>query len=124
MLKKSPDFMWLKETRILFISSPRDQNGKQIILCNYPDPDPRINASDWWIRIRMRIRILLFSSLAFKMQKKLSKKKEFSAYYSLKVLLHNFSKIKSQKEITLGDRRIRIWIQKHSDPTDPDPQDW
>ncbi len=27
-------------------------------------------------------------------------KKRFSAYYFLKVLLHNFSKIKSQKEVT------------------------
>ncbi len=45
------------------------------------------------------IRILLFSSLTFKMPKK---KKKNSAYYFLKVPtplhLHNFSKIKSQKE--------------------------
>jgi DNA-directed RNA polymerase subunit RPC12/RpoP len=34
----------------------------------YPDPDPRIHASEWWIRIR--IRILLFSSLTFKMPTK------------------------------------------------------
>ncbi len=32
------------------------------------DPDPRIHASDWWIR--MRIRILIFSLLAFKMPTK------------------------------------------------------
>jgi hypothetical protein len=32
------------------------------------DPDPRIHASDLWIHIRIRIgiRILLFSSLTFK----------------------------------------------------------
>ncbi len=30
------------------------------------DPDPRIHASDLWIRIRIRIRILQFSSLTFK----------------------------------------------------------
>jgi hypothetical protein len=33
-----------------------------------PDLDPRIHASDQWIR--MRIRILLFSSLTFKMPTK------------------------------------------------------
>jgi hypothetical protein len=32
--------------------------------------------------------------------KKLIKKKSFPAYYFLKVLLHHFSKIKSQKEVT------------------------
>jgi hypothetical protein len=57
------------------------------------DPDPRIHASDSWIRI------LLFSSLTFKMP---AKNKIFntifSAYYFLKLQLHHFSKIKSQKE--------------------------
>jgi hypothetical protein len=67
----------------------------------------------------------------------------FSADYILKVHLHNFSMVKSQKEVTkqwesrffllflLGDRRIRIRIQesqKYTDPTDPDsdpdPQHW
>jgi hypothetical protein len=32
--------------------------------------------------------------------KKLTLKKSFPAYYFLKVLLHHFSKIKSQKEVT------------------------
>jgi len=32
--------------------------------------------------------------------KKLIKQKSFPAYYLLKVLLHPFSKIKSQKEVT------------------------
>jgi hypothetical protein len=32
--------------------------------------------------------------------KKLISKKSFPAYYFLKVLLHHFSKIKSQKEVT------------------------
>jgi hypothetical protein len=32
--------------------------------------------------------------------KKLILKKSFPAYYILKVLLHHFSKIKSQKEVT------------------------
>ncbi len=59
--------------------------------------------------------------------------------YFLKVYLHTFSKIKSQKEVTkqlesrffllffLDDIRIRIRIQEaqtHMDPTDPDPQHW
>jgi hypothetical protein len=66
-----------------------------------------------WIRIRIlgsmlltngfgsgiRIRILLFSSLTFKMPaKKLIFNTFFSAYYFLKVHLHHFSKIKSPKE--------------------------
>ncbi len=64
-----------------------------------------------WIRIRILgsmlltngsgswIRILLFSSLTFKMPaKKLIFNTIFSAYYFLKVHLHHFSKIKSQKE--------------------------
>jgi hypothetical protein len=33
--------------------------------------------------------------------KKLIKKKSFPAYYFLKVHLHNFSKIKSQKKVTV-----------------------
>ncbi len=36
------------------------------------DPDPRIHASDKWIRIRMRIWILLFASLTFKTPKKIN----------------------------------------------------
>ncbi len=58
-----------------------------------PDPDPRIHASDQWIRI------LLFSSLTSKMPaKNLFFNKIFSAYYFLKLNLYHFSKIKSQKE--------------------------
>ncbi len=64
-----------------------------------------------------------------------TKIKSFSACYFLKVHLHNFLKIKSQKEVTkryesrffllslLTDRRNRIRIQKaqkHTSPTDPD----
>ncbi len=52
------------------------------------DPDP----GSW-------IRILLFLSLTFQdASKKLIFNTIFSAYYFLKVHLHNFSKIKSQKE--------------------------
>jgi hypothetical protein len=58
------------------------------------DPNPRIHASDKWIRI------LLFSSLTFKRPTRTNFKKSFSAYYFMKVHLHHFSKIKSQKEVT------------------------
>ncbi len=65
-----------------------------------------------WIRIRIRgsmplnngsgsgswIRILLFSSLTKVPAKKLFFNTIFSAYYFLKLHLHHFSKIKSQKE--------------------------
>ncbi len=62
-------------------------------------------------------RILLFSSLTFKMSTK------YYFYYFLKVHLHDFSKIKSHKEVTkqkesrffllflLDDRRIRSRIR-------------
>jgi hypothetical protein len=85
------------------------------------DPEPRIHASDLWIRIR----ILLFSSLTFKTPTKNKLKKSFSAaYYFLKINLHHFSKIKSKKKSQisrmLNDRRIRIrihtsdeWIRIH-----------
>jgi hypothetical protein len=36
------------------------------------DPDPRIRASHYWIWILLRLRILLFSSLAFKTPQKTS----------------------------------------------------
>ncbi len=84
------------------------------------------------------MRILLFLSVTFKTPTK-------NAYSFLKVHLHHSSKIKSHKEVTkqlLVDGRIRIqsqiWIrirtnklrirmripgaQKHTDPTDPDPE--
>jgi hypothetical protein len=70
-----------------------------------------------------------------------------SAYYFLKVHLHHFAKIKMHKDvknsrnqgfltilldnrrtrISISDERIMIRIQeaqKHTDPTDPDPQHW
>ncbi len=46
------------------------------------------------MQIRMRIRILLFSSVTFKTSTK------FFAYYFLKVHLYHFSKLKSHKEVT------------------------
>ncbi len=66
------------------------------------DPDPPIHASDKWIRIRIRIRILDPDAATFVIDlqdanKKLIKKIFFPLYF-LKVHLHNFSKIKSQKE--------------------------
>ncbi len=77
------------------------------------DPDPAIFVID----LQHASKKLTFSTI-------------FSAYYFLKVHLHHFSKIKSQKD---DDRRIRIhtsdqWIririleaQKHVDPVDPAP---
>jgi hypothetical protein len=65
----------------------------------YPDPDldPRVHASDLWIRIR----ILLFSSLTFKIATKNNCFwRSLSAYNFFKVHLLHFSKIKSQKEVT------------------------
>ncbi len=58
-----------------------------------PDPDPRIHASDLWIRI------LLFSSLTFKMPTKTIFVKTFSCLLLFEgTFLHSFPKIKSQKE--------------------------
>jgi hypothetical protein len=51
--------------------------------------------------IRMRIRILLFSSVIFKTSKKIL---SFFAYYFLNVHLHHFSKIKSHKEVILNSK--------------------
>jgi hypothetical protein len=48
------------------------------------------------IFLRIRIRILVFSTVTFK----LTKKNYVFAYYFLKLLLHHFSKIKSHKEVT------------------------
>ncbi len=89
------------------------------------DPDPRIHASDYRIRIqiRMRIRILLFSLLTFKKPTKTNCFKKFFCMLlfegTVPVHFRHFSKIKSQKEVfflifLLNDRRIwirsRIWI--------------
>ncbi len=80
--------------------------------------------------------VLLFINDLLDANKKLIKKKSFTPCYFLKVHLHHFSKIKSQKSKTveikvfltifLIDRRIRIQeAQKHVDPdSDPDPQHW
>ncbi len=63
------------------------------------DPYPRIRASDKWIWIR--IWILLFSSLTFKMPTKNKFfLKSFSACYFLKLHVDYFSKLKRQKEVT------------------------
>jgi hypothetical protein len=118
-----------------------------------PDPDPRIHASDWWIRILDPDPAIFVIDLQDG-SKKLNFNTIFSAYYFLKVHLHHFSKIKSQKEsqkesrffllFLHDDGRIRsririhtsdwwIWIrireaQTHVDPVDPDlapdPEHW
>ncbi len=106
------------------------------------DPDPRIHASDYWIRIqiRMQIRILLFLSLTFKMpakkvegsftsfykgkkSKKSHKTVEIKVFFLLSLL--NDRSIRSRIRIHTSDLWIRIRIQeaqKHVDPVDPDPQ--
>jgi hypothetical protein len=69
--------------------------------CNFgTDPDPRIHTSDLWIRIRMQILILLFSSVTFS---RLHNKKMFLSFFAydfLKVQLHHFQRYKSNKEVT------------------------
>jgi hypothetical protein len=57
------------------------------------DPDPRIRTSAQ----KIRLRILLFSSVTFKIA---TKNYLFFAYYFLKLYLHHFSKIKSHKKVT------------------------
>jgi hypothetical protein len=70
----------------------------------------RIHDNFVWIRIRRSMSLTnrsgfrcgscyVFSSLTFKTPKK-NVKKSFSAYYFLKIHLHHFSKMKSQKEVT------------------------
>jgi hypothetical protein len=61
-------------------------------LCHfYTDPDPRMRTPD------LRIRILLFSSVTFKMP---TKSKKLYAYYFLKIHLHHSSKLNCHKEVT------------------------
>ncbi len=83
-------------------------------MCPIPDQySPKVKKLQpvLWIRdIFVRIRILLFSSGTFKMQKKLVFK--YFAYYFLKVHLrvHHFSKIKShQKEVTKNSRNQKFF---------------
>ncbi len=57
------------------------------------------------ILVWVRIRILLFSSLTFKKPTKKSLKKLF-VYYFLKVHLHHFSKIKSQKSHKIVGNKV------------------
>ncbi len=59
------------------------------------DPDPRIHCP-WLTDPDPAIFVIDLQDA----NKKLIKKKVFSAYYFLKVHLHNFSKIKSPKEVT------------------------
>ncbi len=66
---------------------------------------PGLRIDDILVRIRFRtsdqrIRLLLFSSLTFKMATNKFLFLSSFAYYFLKVHLHNLSKIKSLKEVT------------------------
>jgi hypothetical protein len=85
---------------------------------------PLTNGSGSWFG--SWIRILLFSSLTLKMPTKNNFCLNiFSAYYFLKVHIHNFPKIKSQKESQIVGIKVFLaifaWWQK--DP-DPDPYLW
>ncbi len=97
-----------------------------------PDPDPQIHASDKWIRIRnLDPDPAIFVIGLQDASKKLFFNTIFSAYYFLKVHLHHFPKIKSQKEsltrrnqgfsnyfcMMIEDPDLYIWLV---DP-DPDP---
>ncbi len=68
----------------------------------------RIHDISMWIRIRIRGSMPLtngsgsfyFHHWISRCQQKTKKKKSFSAYYFLKVLLHHFSNVISQKDVT------------------------
>ncbi len=68
------------------------------------DPDPRIRTTDLWIRIR--IHILLFSSVAIKMSTKNKFLSKFFAYYLLKVHLNQSSKMKNHKKLQNSRNRV------------------
>ncbi len=107
------------------------------------DPDPRIHASDKWIRIR--IWILIFSPLTLKTPT--TNLKKVFLLFTFEGTLTSFFKDKKSKRshktvgikvfllFWLEDRRIRIRTraltheririqeaQEHMDPADPDPQ--
>jgi hypothetical protein len=98
------------------------------------------DAAATWALHAIRFLTLNYNRYSGTNKKNMFFKKSFPAYYFLKVhvLLHHFSNIKSQKEVTkqkksrffilylLNNRRIRIRIQeaqKHVDPdSDPDSE--
>jgi hypothetical protein len=71
------------------------------------------------VRIRIRIRIMLFSSVTFMMSTKNYFILNFSAYYFLKVHLHNFSMIKSQR--SRKTEGIKVFLLFCLIIEDPDP---
>jgi hypothetical protein len=64
------------------------------------DPDPRIHASVLMDPDADPDPYIFIIDFQFQDANKKLIKKCFSAYYFLKVLLHHFSKVKSQKEVT------------------------
>jgi hypothetical protein len=60
-----------------------------------PTSDKRIR-----IRLHIRLRIMLFSSVTFKMELKNVSFSVFFAHYFLKLHLYHFSRIKIHKEVT------------------------
>jgi len=83
---------------------------------------PVFRIHDILVRIRIRIRILLFSSVTFKMSPKNNCFTSFFAFYFLKYILHPSSKIKSHKEVAKQVfLTIFAWRWKVPDP-EPDPE--
>ncbi len=77
---------WVGYVCGLLKTANRFKNGKTCPTClRVPDADP--DPSIFMIDLQDA-------------NKKIIIKKVFSAYYFLKVLLHHFSKVKSQKEVT------------------------
>jgi hypothetical protein len=70
------------------------------------DPDPRIDASDYWIRIQIESCYCRH----WPCQQKTNLKKKNSAYYFLKGHLHHFSKIKSQKKSQNSNGRNQLFL--------------
>jgi hypothetical protein len=66
------------------------------------DPDPRIHTSDLWIRIRIRMQILIlpFSSATFKTSTKKIFSPKFFCLLLFDVTFQSFYKEKSHKEVT------------------------
>ncbi len=76
-----------------------------------PDPDPRIHAIDYWIRIRLLDPDPAIFVIDLQDAKKNKfKKKQFSAFYFLKVYLHHFSKIKSHKNYKIVENKVFLTI--------------
>jgi hypothetical protein len=68
---------------------------------------PSYRTSDQWIRNRTQLRILLVSSVNFRINPKNSFFLQFFAYYLLKLHLHHFSKIRKLKKVIKKSQKRR-----------------